>query len=151
MAPDHVGLTVTEAPALHWFLSEDTVWQVEFILRDDTSVKPLLDVDLEGPMTTGFHTVRLADYGVRLEPDLTYRWFVALVPDPNRRSSETISGGAIRHAPPGSELAVQLESAEPQDLAHLLAGSGYWYDAFNAIAQPSRGGCQVQAVMDASA
>jgi hypothetical protein len=73
--------------------------------------------------------VRLADYGVRLEPGRHYEWFVALVVDPKSRSKDVLAGGAIE----------RIEQSEPQpsmsdaDLARFYADHGIWYDAIAAV------------------
>jgi len=66
---------------------------------------------------------------VRLAPGVDYQWFVTLVVDPARRSSDVVSGGSIRREPaPGA-----LATAPPERLAHAYAEAGLWYDAFDQL------------------
>jgi hypothetical protein len=46
LVPDHVGLTVKQAPALNWFLSKPTSLPIRFTLVDTRTVKPVY----EGPI-----------------------------------------------------------------------------------------------------
>src|ERR671922_2883156 len=66
LAPDHTGLTAQEQPSLYWYLSESTTYPVEFTIRDDRAIQPLIERRLRSPTQPGVQRVRLADYGVRL-------------------------------------------------------------------------------------
>jgi hypothetical protein len=79
------------------------------------------------------HRVRLADYGVRLEAGVVYRWFVAVVPDEGRRSRDILAGGTIERVEIGDELRAKLAQAGNADLPFLYAEAGLWYDALAAI------------------
>src|SRR5712692_2923195 len=43
LAPDHVGFTIEEQPSLYWFLSQETSLVLEFTLRDDRSISPIIE------------------------------------------------------------------------------------------------------------
>lgn len=120
LAPDHVGLTTRAQPRLYWYLAEPSATRLDVTLIDDASAEPLVEVVLQPPVTAGLHVLDCAQHGVTLEPGVTYQWFVAFVPDPERRSHDVISSGAIRrvHRP-------QLATAN----AVRLAREGLWYDA----------------------
>jgi hypothetical protein len=77
--------------------------------------------------------VRVADYGVRLAPGVAYRWFVAVVPDSNRRSRDVLAGGAIERVEVPEGLRAKLPGAAKADLPSLYAEAGLWYDAVAAI------------------
>src|SRR5919108_5443556 len=95
LAPDHTGLTAQEQPSLFWYLSKPTTYPIEVTIRDDQAIKPLLETRIRGPVQPGMQRVRLADYGVRLSPGVPYRWFVALVVDPDSRSRDMLAGGTV--------------------------------------------------------
>jgi hypothetical protein len=130
-----VGASAGASPDLYWFLPEATSSAVEVTVTDPGAVAPLLEVTLPGPLAAGVHRVSLAERGVRLRPHVDYRWFVALVRDPERRSQDVVSGAAIRYAPPAPELGARLSAAPPARSAHLYAESGYWYDAFDQLSR----------------
>jgi hypothetical protein len=104
-------------------------------VSDADSVNPLLETTLPGPLEAGLHRVSLAEHGARLAPGVTYRWFVSLVRDPERRSQDVVAGAAIRYAPAGPELRARLASEPPARAAHLYAKSGFWYDAFDQLSR----------------
>lgn len=125
MAPEHVGWTTEASPTLYWQLSETTELPLEVTLVDDAQIEPLLEERRAGPQAAGLHALSLADLGLRLEPGVVYRWQVAVVADPRRRSKDVRSAAAVvwmapSDAPPPSSPA----------RAHQLAAAGYWYDAF---------------------
>lgn len=124
LAPDHLGYTTEEQPTLYWYLAEPTTLRIEFTIRDETSVEPLLEVELKKPARAGVQAVRLADHGVRLLPGTNYQWFVSLVPDPERRSKDFLVGAWIaRGEPPQGCCPNALASAQ----------AGLWYDAVGTL------------------
>lgn len=96
LAPrDHVGLTGRASPTLYWHLTAETTTKVELTVVDDDAVEPVVQLSLPGPVSGGLHALDLAALGVELVPGKTYRWFVALVHDPHRRSKDELAEGAI--------------------------------------------------------
>lgn len=133
LVPDHVGLTVQEQASLHWYLSKPTDHLVEFTLIDDQSIQPILEKRFGPPVRSGVHQVRLADYGVSLSPDKQYKWFVALVIDPEHRSKDIIAGGAIELVAFPETLRSKLSHADKAEAPGVYAEAGIWYDALSAI------------------
>lgn len=135
LAPDHTGLTVREQPSLYWFISSSTSHPVELSVVDPRSAKPLLETRIPSPIQPGLHEIRLADHGVRLLPGVAYRWFVAVVPDPDRRSKDILSGGAIEHVEPPEGFSAKLARSHKVELPFLYAEAGFWYDALTATSE----------------
>jgi hypothetical protein len=133
LAPDHVAYTTRAQPVLCWYLSAPTTTRIEITLIDDRSVEPLLDVVARPGIGAGVQRLSLADHGVSLEPGRVYHWFVALVPDPQRRSNDVISSGAIERVAPGPELQRELRAAAGGGAWRVLAAHGIWYDALAAL------------------
>ena len=133
LAPAQVGASAGESPNLYWFLPTATASPVDVTVVDPDAADPLLETTIQGPLEAGVHRVSLSEHGARLRPGVEYRWFVALVRDPERRSEDVVSGAAIRYAPPGPELSARLSAAAPARAAHLYAESGFWYDAFDQL------------------
>jgi hypothetical protein len=133
LAPDHVGVTTREQPTLYWYLAQPTSTRIDFAIRDETSVAPLLDVQLPAPTRAGIQAVRLADHGVRLRPEVDYQWFVSLVGDPERRSKDVTTGGWIRMREPDATLRERLRATPPGREAFAYAESGVWYEAIDAV------------------
>jgi outer membrane biosynthesis protein TonB len=134
LAPDHVGLTTEASPTLYWTLSESTDLRVELVVTDERAETPILDQALDGARA-GTHALRLASFGISLAPGVTYRWYATLVPDPEERTSEVVSGGAIRRVDPAPDLVRALEESDPGRRAHVLAGAGFFYDALDTVSR----------------
>ena len=132
LAPDHAGLTASEQPSLYWQISTATTYPVELTIMDPRQIEPVLETRLAGPIQAGLHRVRLADYGVRLDPDVPYRWYVAVVVDPDRRAKDVLAGGVIERVTPSQDLRQRLAAAPREQVAAVYAGDGLWYDALTA-------------------
>ncbi|MGH7291264.1 MAG: DUF928 domain-containing protein, partial [Myxococcota bacterium] len=133
LGPLHVGASSRESPNLYWFLPEATASPVEVTITSPDAVAPLLEMTVPGPLEAGVHRVSLAEHRVRLDPGTDYRWFVALVRDPERRSQDVVSVAGIRYTPASAELSARLAAAPLGSTAHLYAESGLWYDAFDQL------------------
>lgn len=133
LAPDHTGLTVQEQPSLFWYLAGATTYPVELTITEDRAIQPLIETRISGPLQPGVQRVRIADYGMRLSPGVPYRWFVALVVDPNSRSRDNIAGGTIERIALPAELRTKLARAGKAQAPNIYAEAGLWYDALSAI------------------
>jgi hypothetical protein len=132
LAPDHLAYTTLEQPTLYWYLAEPTATRIDFTLRDETSVEPLVDLQLPAPAQPGIQALRLADHGVRLLPGVRYLWFVSLVSDPDRRSRDFAVGAWIALRVPDAALRERLANADGHE-GPIYAASGLWYDAIGAF------------------
>ncbi len=133
LGPAHVGATAHDSPTLYWFLPEATAHSVELTVTLAGTASPLLETTIPGPLEAGVHRVSLAEHGARLQPELDYRWFVALVLDPERRSRDVVTGAGIRYTPPGPEQSAHVSGASSARAAHVYAESGLWYDALDQL------------------
>jgi Domain of Unknown Function (DUF928) len=129
LAPDHSGLTTREQPSLYWVISSPTALAVELTLTDPRTTQPVLETRLPGPTRAGLQRIRLDEYGVRLEPGVAYRWYVAVIPDAGRRSKDILAGGIIERVEPTADLQDRLARARPEELPSVYAEAGFWYDA----------------------
>jgi hypothetical protein len=81
LAPEHTGLTISEQPNLYWYISKPVTNKLEVSVSNDESLETVLELTLEGSSKAGIQAIDLARHGVKLKPDVEYRWFVALIPD----------------------------------------------------------------------
>jgi hypothetical protein len=102
---------------------------------DPNTTQPLLELRVSTPVAAGIHRLRLADHGIRLAPGVAYRWYVAVVPDPSRRSRDILAGGAIQRMTASSEVVARLSQARPEDVPSVYAEAGLWYDALTALSE----------------
>jgi len=133
LAPDHSGLTTSEQPSLYWFISKPTALPIELTVMDSQGIKPLLETKLPSPAEPGIQRVRLADYNVHLAPGAAYRWFVAVVPDADRRSKDILAGGAIERVDLQEDVKAKLAQASDNEVPFVYAQAGLWYDALKSI------------------
>jgi len=102
---------------------------------DPRTTEPLLETRILPPFQPGIHRIRLADQGIRLARGVAYRWYVAIVPDPTRRSKDILAGGIVERIEPPEGLSAQLAQADKENAVYIYAGAGLWYDAFEAISE----------------
>lgn len=139
LVPEQVGYTLSGQPTLYWHLSEDTDLRVDFTLISGNANRPLVEKTIDGPLTSGVQRIDLASYGVTLETGVSYMWYVSLVPDPERRSEDRVTGGAIERLAASPDLQDQLDRVAPDAAAVVLAGEGIWYDALTSLSDRSAG------------
>jgi hypothetical protein len=135
LVPLESGLTLEEQPVLYWHLSEQTDLPVNFTLIDLDVEAPMVDVTLQGPFEQGVHGIKLGTHEVRLSQGHLYQWFVAIVPDPEDRSSDRLAGGGIELVDMKSWLRRRLDKAPPTQVPAILAGAGVWYDALSVLTE----------------
>lgn len=135
LAPDHVGLTVSEQPSLYWYLSRTTTAPIELTVRSEQAVEPLLETRLKAPTQPGIQRVQLADYGIHLSPSVVYRWSVTVVAEGENGSQNRARAGMIKHVKPPEELQARLDQAYRTQLPYIFAEAGFWYDAMAAISE----------------
>jgi hypothetical protein len=133
LAPDHSAFTTSEQPSLYWFISKPTALPIELTVMDSQGIKPLLETKLPSPAEPGIQRVRLADYNVHLAPGAAYRWFVAVVPDADRRSKDILAGGAIERVDLQEDVKAKLAQASDKEVPFVYAQAGLWYDALKSI------------------
>lgn len=134
LVPDHVGYTVRENPALNWFMSKSTVYQVRFTLRDDRSTRSFQEKIIPTPKQPGIYTINLKDLGLVLEPNVQYKWFVSVIRDAESPSKDIVAGGVIERGEVSEFLAergIKLDCTDQSvmDNAH----AGLWYDAMGCL------------------
>ena len=148
LAPDHSGFTTSEQPSLYWFISGSTSFPVELTVMDPQGVKPILETRLPAPVTAGVHRIRLSDYNVRLAPGASYRWFVSVIPDADRRSKDIMAGGTIERIEMTEGLKAKLAQAPKSDLPSIYAEAGLWYDTVATISEQIEAAPQDQVIRD---
>ena len=136
LAPDHLGFAAEDQPTLYWYVSQAVPMRLEFTIVSPTTSVPVFDRTIEPATLAGIQALRLADFGVRLKPDVEYRWFVSIVTDEESRSSDILASGTIRYRVPSAALVADLQkAADPIAKASVYARAGIWYDAIDTISR----------------
>ncbi|HZD41115.1 MAG TPA: DUF928 domain-containing protein, partial [Terriglobales bacterium] len=125
--------TTRAQPDLYWHLSEPTSSPIEFTLIEENAIRPILETQILSPSVPGIQRIQLSDYDVRLKLGTEYRWFVAIVADPRRRSKDILAGGFIERIEPPAALEQQLTEERAGQAPFIYAAAGIWYDALAAL------------------
>lgn len=135
LAPDHTGLTVQDQPEFYWHLSEATEYPIEFTLIEESAISPVVEAQIPSPDRTGIQRIQLSTYRVGLKDNAEYRWFVAVVADPNSRSKDILAGGFIEKIKTSDALRTRLAQGQDDWAPYVYAEEGIWYDALAAISK----------------
>jgi hypothetical protein len=133
LAPDDIGVTTREQPSLFWFQSKPADAKFELTLLQENKVNPLVQVTVERSTKAGIQRMKLSDHGVKLVPGVEYQWVVALVTDPDNRSSDLVASGVIKRVEPSADLKEKIAAATPAALPNVYAEAGIWYDALSVL------------------
>ena len=133
LAPDDVGMTTQEQPSLFWFQSKPANAKFELTLLQENTVKPIVQVAVERSSKAGIQRMKLSDHGVKLSSNVEYQWVVALITDPDNRSTDLVASGVIKRVEPSSELKERIAKAAPASQAGAYAEAGIWYDALTVL------------------
>lgn len=125
-APKSAGLTMTESPILYWHLSKALLVPVEIQLITTGSDKPVLTVSMS-TVAAGVHKFNLAEYGVKLQTGVDYRWQTTIIWDATQRAKDTVNSAAIQYALPASN--VVSSGSRPRELVE----QGFAYDGIASI------------------
>lgn len=151
ITPNHRAHTQMPQPTLYWYLSKSTDLPVVFTLIEINAIKPLLEKKLPSPLTSGFHSVSIAHYGVQLAPEKTYEWSISILQDTvqERPSSGDIIAKAfimrIKKNPDGPNDNLQLDSISR---AKSYAEQGFWYDSLESLMETDSTGTNQQAALN---
>ena len=133
LAPEHVGLTVSEQPTLYWFTPTKQDQAFEFTLIGENAEAPAVETKLSSPIQPGIHQIKLSDYKVKLSPGERYNWSVALIVDAEERSANIVAKGAIERIDRDKMEQPVAANLSDADAAKRYAEAGIWYDAVMAL------------------
>jgi len=133
LAPDEIGVTTQEQPSLFWFQSKPADAKFEVTLLQGNKIKPIRQVLVERSTKAGIQRLKLSEHGAKLTPGVEYQWVVALVTDPNNRSSDLVASGVIKRVEPAADLKEKIAKATPASLPGVYAEAGIWYDALAVL------------------
>ncbi|MBF2029769.1 MAG: DUF928 domain-containing protein [Oscillatoriales cyanobacterium C42_A2020_001] len=128
LVPDnHVGLTASPRPTFMAYLVGAK--SAEFTLVEPGVNKPLA-VKTVQPNAKGIVKVELPTTTPDLIADKDYRWSIAVICNPNRRSQDIYAQGWVQRVPITNELGKAIASTRSDQVrARLYAEAGMWYDA----------------------
>lgn len=133
LTPDEVATTLEEQPSLFWFQSNPANARFELTLLQEKQPRPLVHIKIDRSTKAGIQRVKLSDHGAKLKTGVDYQWVVALVSDPDNRSTDLVASGAIKRIEPSAELREKIKKADPKALPGIYAEAGIWYDALSSL------------------
>lgn len=134
LIPNEMALTTEAQPSLFWYQSKPAKAKFELAIVEPKNPKPLLSLTSPDADKAGIHRVKLTRHKVELKPDVLYEWSVAIVPDPENRSKDIVTKGALKRVKATPELTDLLAKAsDDATKAAVYAEAGIWYDALEAI------------------
>ncbi len=132
LAPEELGLTSRPQSCLFWYQSQGSHTRFELTIVRGADAKLAYETQMVPDGTAGIRRFNLREHGVTLEPNVEYRWTVAIVTDPENRSKDVVASGIIKHVPPSEKLSARL-AAHPKDRAFVYADEGFWYDSLEEL------------------
>ena len=144
LTPEHMGLTSIEQPVLYWYLSRAVKARYEFVLMGETDYDPLVEAELTSVKSAGIQRIALADFDVRLQPDVPYQWSVAVVMDEGQRSGDVLASGMIEYVQPPAGITTRATNASGEERIGVYAGAGLWYDALQSLDELISAGPEVE-------
>jgi hypothetical protein len=144
LTPEHAGLASRDQPVLYWYLSRAVKARYEFVLMAETDYEPLVETELTAVDAAGIQRIALADFDVRLKPDVPYQWSVAVVMDEGQRSGDVLASGMIEYVEPPAGIKTRAGNASGEERIRVYAGAGLWYDALQSLDELIREGTDVE-------
>lgn len=135
LVPDHTALSTRPQPNLYWYVSAPVNARLEFAIINDDNFETLAETGLPPVLQPGIQRLSLADQDITLQTGQDYQWSIALVSDPEQRSSDIVASGTIRYQPMDAGQRARVAGLDDLDSAAAYAREGYWYDAFDGISQ----------------
>lgn len=135
-----LGQTLEAHPSILVYLPENQAQNAEFLLKDENE-KDVYRTTFPVPKTgAGIFSFKLpAD---KTSPPLVvgknYRWYLALICQPENRREDLFVGGLLVRVQPSAGLRKALEKVAPQQRPGLYAKFGIWQDALTTLAQLRR-------------
>ena len=88
----------------------------------------------------GIQGISLKEINVKLDPNVEYRWSVAVIPESAGDLKSSVATASIRFVPAPPTLQSRIASATDSTQAHIYADEGYWYDAVDVLVKHIRQG-----------
>lgn len=135
--PNSIVKTVAANPTLYVYVPElRGVHSAELVVVDEPD-QEIYKRTFTLPGTSGIHKLTVTET-LPLETDKNYRWYFAVVCDPQDRSSNLFVEGLLRRSELSPEFKALLEQAKnPLEQARFYAGARFWNETLN-IAVPLR-------------
>ncbi|QZZ18880.1 DUF928 domain-containing protein [Leptothermofonsia sichuanensis E412] len=131
---EQIGYTTASHPTFFWHLSSEIPVPMVFSLVEINNPVTIFEQEIS-QSKAGINKVQLPEDKPPLEPGKKYRWNVALVCNPQRRSADVIAQANIQRESVSADLEKRLAAASSAvKKAEIYAAQGFWYDALSMLA-----------------
>lgn len=145
---ESTGYTTSGHPTFFWYLSNPVSVPMEFSLVEPGNPETVYKQTIANPIA-GINQIQLPTDKPELVPGKLYKWSVALVCNPERRSADVIAQAFIQRELPSSSLAEQLSTATSKiQQSEIFAANSFWYDSLAALSPASSDSNQQAIVQD---
>jgi hypothetical protein len=135
IAPDgEAGETTLAAPTLYYYVSDPVRYPTRLTISAPWQAAPILETLIPSPGAAGIYPVRLARYGVRLEPGIVYTWSISVVVNPQVPARDVVASASLLRVAADPAVEEAIGSASPERRTAICAERGLWYDAVAAAA-----------------
>ncbi len=128
LAPEQTGYTLSGNPVLYWYISDPISQTVEISITD--KLQDIFTLRINGIVHAGLQSLDLSLHRVELQPNVKYRWSIAIINNAEQRSADTFASASIIRVADGNALPPSYDSE--QQLANYFQ-QGIWYDAFSLV------------------
>lgn len=130
-APEQPGITNQSQPTLYWYLSKPVSQPIEITITE--KFKTVLKTTLTGIAQSGVQQFKLSDYQVLLQPNIKYKWSIAVINNPEQRSNDLFASAGIIYQPISENSSATIKNATLEQQIILQAEEGIWYDAIATV------------------
>jgi len=134
-----IGRTVSEYPVFFFYFPQTEAEVAEFTLQEENG-NLIYQQDLTIKNLSGVIGVSIpANKNVPpLEAGKNYRWYIALICDPEDRAADAVARGIVRRVEQSAEILRELDAANPRQKIFIYAENGIWQDALGTLAAARR-------------
>ncbi|MUG95302.1 DUF928 domain-containing protein [Scytonema sp. UIC 10036] len=128
----NIGLTTVAKPVFFFYIPPQTSnATLELVVQDEN--KRFFKQTYKPSGKAGFVDLPLT--ATSLEVGKEYRWFLSVICDREKRSSDKVVRGAIKRIQPEPQLMAKIKNATSQERVALYAQAGIWQDSLATLAQ----------------
>ena len=133
-----VGVTVSERPEFFVYVPQTSADRAEFILTDEEN-NEIYQTILPLPSKAGIVSVNLPETEPPLEVGKNYRWFFAVICNPDDRIEDLVVEGWTQRREIEEGLEAKLEeTTRVGDRSLIYATNGIWHEALSNLAEEIR-------------
>jgi hypothetical protein len=128
LLPPTGASTVGEQPTLFWYVRPIPDKPMEISLSEMETMQTVLRTPVE-VSSAGIQRFDLARHNIKLKPEATYRWAVAIVVNRDEPSKNIVAGGFVVRMPRPAGMDADLSSGNAVDRAAAYAERAVWCEA----------------------